>query len=252
MNFKEKVLKSLSKSCNSCNSCNKTVYSLWMGPDLSIIEILSIMSFLKNGHKYILYTYGDIKNIPNGVEVRDGSKILSEDCFQKVKINCPDKYYTTFANWFRCEMLYCHGGWWVDLDIICLKYLDFTSPYVFSQFNQIDDMGNQMVNNGIIKSPSRTSIFKFYKDMFKDIDEKIPFGATGPGCFYYIIKKYGLTTCIYPTIIFEPKYDVDIFKKDVEVSPDTYAIHLHNSQSSCKNKTWVHNSLMEKLKRTYL
>ena len=54
------------------------VQSLWVGPKLSELEILSIKSFQKVGHKFILYTYGKVKGIPPGTIVKDGNKIIKK------------------------------------------------------------------------------------------------------------------------------------------------------------------------------
>ena len=45
------------------------IQGLWIGSELSMMEQLSIASFLKNGHDYHLYVYGDVK----------GKKPLSRD-----------------------------------------------------------------------------------------------------------------------------------------------------------------------------
>jgi len=38
----------------------------------------------------------------------------------------------TFADLFRYKMLYEHGGWWVDLDLILLRPLTHSPPYCFA------------------------------------------------------------------------------------------------------------------------
>ena len=46
---------------------NKIIRSLWIGDVLPDTAILSINSFLKNGHEFHLYVYDDVKNVPDGV-----------------------------------------------------------------------------------------------------------------------------------------------------------------------------------------
>ena len=59
------------------------VQSLWVGPKLTELEILSIKSFQKLGHPFILYTYGKVKGIPHGTIEKDGNKIIKKkDLFQ--------------------------------------------------------------------------------------------------------------------------------------------------------------------------
>ena len=40
--------------------------------------------------------------------------------------------FLPFSDIFRYKMLYENGGYWVDLDMICLKKLNFKEPFVFS------------------------------------------------------------------------------------------------------------------------
>ena len=79
----------------------KPVQSLWVGNKLSVLEILSIKSFLRLGHKFILYTYEDIENIPKGTIVKDGNKILEKKFLFKFKNS-----YLPFSDLFRYKMLY--------------------------------------------------------------------------------------------------------------------------------------------------
>lgn len=54
---------------------NKTLQGLWIGPELSLMEQLSISSFLQNGHDYHLYVYDEV-NVPAGTVVRSANEIL--------------------------------------------------------------------------------------------------------------------------------------------------------------------------------
>jgi len=55
---------------------NRTLQGLWIGPELSLMEQLSISSFLQNGHDYHLYVYDEVKNVPAGTVVRNANEIL--------------------------------------------------------------------------------------------------------------------------------------------------------------------------------
>ena len=65
------------------------VQSLWVGNSLSELEILSIKSFQKLGHPFILYTYGKVKGIPSKTIVKDGNKIIKKDLFKFKKSLLP-------------------------------------------------------------------------------------------------------------------------------------------------------------------
>ena len=43
---------------------SEKIQSLWIGNTLSNVEKLCINSYIKNGHEFDLYTYGEIDNIP--------------------------------------------------------------------------------------------------------------------------------------------------------------------------------------------
>ena len=85
------------------------INGLWIGSSLSKIERLCIRSFQDHGHPFVLYTYGDIGNVPPGTIVRDGNEILpkseSEPFIARGNI-------ANFADWFRWELLRTRGGYW--------------------------------------------------------------------------------------------------------------------------------------------
>jgi len=119
---------------------------LWIGPELSPMEALSIRSFLAHGHEYHLYTYGHVSNVPEGTVVKDANAIIP---FDKVFKYRDYDSYSGFSNHFRYQLLQLRGGWWVDLDLICLKPFDFESDYVFSSEEaQPSEGSGRLVNVG--------------------------------------------------------------------------------------------------------
>src|SRR5207253_1910437 len=54
---------------------NRIIQSLWIGSELSVMERMSIISFLRNGHEYHLYTYNDLPNVPDGTVIKDANGI---------------------------------------------------------------------------------------------------------------------------------------------------------------------------------
>ena len=115
---------------------NKIINGLWISPDgrpLSNLERLCIYSFCAHGHDFRLWTYGDLPNVPQDtapgkVEVRDGNEILPAD-----KIFTYYNSLAGFADWFRWELLRRFGGWWVDMDMICLRPFNFIDEIVFGE-----------------------------------------------------------------------------------------------------------------------
>ena len=55
---------------------NDAIQSLWIGARLSTLEKLSIQSFLYYGHRYHLYAYRDLPDLPRGAVLRDAGELL--------------------------------------------------------------------------------------------------------------------------------------------------------------------------------
>jgi hypothetical protein len=98
------------------------VQSMWIGDTLSMMERLSIASLLKNGHPYQLYVYQKTSGVPEGVIFRDANRILPA----KYIFTYHNGSYAGFADWFRWELLYQKGGYWVDTDIVAVRPFTFT------------------------------------------------------------------------------------------------------------------------------
>lgn len=119
---------------------------------------------MKAGHKFHLYTYDKVKNIPKGTIIKDANKIIPEKELKKLKGN-----HLPFSDIFRYKMLYDNGGYWVDLDMICIKKLDFSEPFVFSSERTIQKGAYArkekfMPNIGILKAPKKS---EFYKTLYE-------------------------------------------------------------------------------------
>ena len=108
------------------------IQSLWIGDDLTNLEKLCIRSFIDNGHEFHLYTYADIGGIPSGTVVKDGNEVLLES---KIFYRGKNKSIAAFSDWFRYQLLAEKGGFWVDMDYVCLRPFDFSADVVFVRNN---------------------------------------------------------------------------------------------------------------------
>ena len=105
-----------------------TIQSLWIGADLSNVEKLCVQSFLDHGHEFHLYTYGNIGGIPQGAIIKDANEILPQsEIFQNRRGGV-----AAFSDWFRYALLHKRGGFWVDMDVVCVKPFSFDSDIVFA------------------------------------------------------------------------------------------------------------------------
>ncbi len=80
------------------------------------MSVLCIKSFLDHGHTFQLFTYRNYDNIPAGTLVRDARDILPEEAIFHDSHNS----LAPFSDWFRMKFLSQEGGFWVDMDVICL------------------------------------------------------------------------------------------------------------------------------------
>ena len=62
------------------------IRSLWIGGALSRLERVCLTSFLRAGHKVYLYTYDEVLNIPEGVEVLEISRNRTLEVHVVVKL----------------------------------------------------------------------------------------------------------------------------------------------------------------------
>jgi len=58
---------------------NQTVQGLWIGDELSVMERLSITSFLAHDHRFDLYVYGSVRGVPEGTRLLDANEVLPRE-----------------------------------------------------------------------------------------------------------------------------------------------------------------------------
>lgn len=174
---------------------SQVIQSLWIGDSLSKMEQLCAKSFVDNGHEYHLYTYGDVKNIPNGVIVKNGNDILPESEIFRYK----NGSVSAFSNLFRFALLYKKGGYWADADLICTKHFVFDEPFVFTSEPV---RGKTHINAGLIKIPknSKEGLDAFQKQIEnkkKILSGEMQWGG-GPTTIKYLVEKYKLQKYVLP------------------------------------------------------
>jgi len=232
---------------------NDIVQSFWVGSDLSAMEYLSISSFLKNGHEYHLYTYGDVGNIPPGTMVRDAGEILPRSMIFQYREH---KSYSAFSNFFRYKLLLEKGGWWIDTDLVCLRSFDFPEEYVFSSERAV---GKEFVNAGAIKAPPGSEPMAYAWAICESKNrEALVWGEVGPKLVAEVIEKFALERYVKRPHVFCP-IDYGDWRKVLDpdvnwkIDEDTYAIHLWNEfwrrSGQDKNLRYHSDCLYEKLRR---
>jgi hypothetical protein len=233
------------------------IQSLWIGPRLSVMERISIASFLKNGHSYALYTYGPIEGLPDGVEIHDANQILPSS---EIFVYTDHPTYAGFSNFFRYKLLLERGGWWADTDMICIKPFRFSIDFVFS--SERGAGGRPKVNVGAIKVPASSHVMRYAWNACQNMDRKqLQWAQCGPTLAGSAVRAYSLQSFVQPPEVFCP-LDCSEWQKMLDPAakwqfPDaTLAIHCWNELWRRSNQSKDHcydaECLYERLKRCYL
>ncbi|MCB9186639.1 MAG: hypothetical protein H6601_07825 [Flavobacteriales bacterium] len=140
---------------------NRVINSLWIGSNLSSLELLTLNSFVAKGHEFHLWVYEDLKvDLPKGVVAKDANEIITRDRVFQRKLADPNygigkgSFGSPFSDLFRYYLLYQVGGWWVDMDVTCLKPFNCQKPYFFRSHPILPMIGN------VMKTPKGSELMK--------------------------------------------------------------------------------------------
>ncbi len=226
-----------------------TVKSLWIGSKLSEVELLTLESFYRNGITFELFTYDNIANVPLHVKVSDANEIIArEKVFkypEKGLINWGKGSYGGFSDIFRYKLLLDKGGWWVDMDVTCLKKFDFTEPYFFRNHWKFPVVGN------VMKVPSGSELMKVCFDRATkevtayNLNWHKPIEILNEEITRLQLSKYRKTGLFNLDLDFEIKH---YLHEDLPVPYDWYGIHWINSSGKLSYKR---NSTMWRLLKNF-
>lgn len=235
------------------------VHMLWIGPKLSNLELLSINSFLKNGFRVCLWTYGTIFNIPKGVEECDANRIIDREFVRK----CRNGSFAAFSDKFRYRVVSQYGGLWSDCDVVCLvsaiKFSErINSDFFVTEF--VDRYGNIQVNNNLFYKveSSETPVLDIASHICDKIDIfDASWGAGGPRLLTKIIELTETNGyLLFPPSFanFVPSYEIpkSLFKNK-RLPEECWFMHCFNEQwrrnGISYDREFPPNSLMDQLYR---
>jgi hypothetical protein len=179
----------------------EVINSLWIGRPLSLLEQLSITSFLQNGHEYHLYCYDEVANVPPGTVLCDAAEILPASEIFYYRRGAAKGSVAAFANLFRLKML-LEKGWWVDTDVVCLRRFDFAELVVVA--SERTRTGTQATNT-VLKFPSGHAMARqCYEAASHENRAQLTWGKTGPLLIDRIVRKNGLQQFVKPPEVFCP------------------------------------------------
>lgn len=258
---------------------------LWVEGRLSVIEKLCLSSFLYHGYKVHLYSYGDLVGVPDGVIQISGEEIVPKEKVFLAQGVGGTPSYAPFSDFFRYELLLQKGGWWFDMDFVCVNHYPAPMHLRFASTweNEYGECANNCAMFCLPGNNHMLALRDRCLDKIKSND--LSFGSLGPFLVQQYVKDERLESCVapfwefcpYPWRIIHRLAQPDAFgvAKDAlrglkhrlweAFDPNfkagycrsgTRAIHLHNeiwkAASLDKNARYCRWSTIELLKSLYL
>jgi hypothetical protein len=118
----------------------------WTGPPLGPYERLSLQSFVAAGARVFLYSTAKTLRVPDGVELLDARELWSGPA-HRFSFPDGDPSPALHSNLIRYVALERFGGWYADLDVICLRALPTSKVYLARE-------SDTLVNGAIMKFPA--------------------------------------------------------------------------------------------------
>ncbi|MDD5469563.1 MAG: glycosyltransferase [Candidatus Peribacteraceae bacterium] len=191
------------------------IQGLWIGNHLSLLEQLSIKSFLAHGYTYHLYSHNKIENVPRGVVLQDANTILP---WEEMKDLLKNKIATAhIADYFRYLLIYRQGNVWADLDTICLRPIQLDVPYIFGW----DGTQHSQIANGFFGAPAGCKLLYNCLNESKNIIKrrKHKWEESGPQLFSKQIKNCSLEPYAADSSKFYPLHWTESYKIICEKLP---------------------------------
>lgn len=252
------------------------IQMLWVRGELSRVELLSIRSFLAQGHPVHLYSYDPPRALPPGVNLLPAASIVPEN-FAPLKPAAPfaKGSMASFSDYFRYQLLFTQGGWWVDLDVVALKpFQGFPDVVVASTDEAIY---GRTANNFIMRFPAgHATLAAGLRALDGHNLAELDISQTGPLLLHSILGPAGVAEHTQPREVFAPvpwnaseqlvrsaaRYRWDDFKHRIRrphlacrFTHRTVAVHLWNetwrNAGRDKNALYPSTSLYERLQRRY-
>ena len=214
------------------------VFSTFWSGNTNLRQNVCLNSFIKNNHRFELYKYDTLYNLPKGVIIKDASEIIPREEYEEYKSKFP-KNWGVFSDKFRYLLLLKKGGWWVDADIVCLRSLiDIRDDQSFMCFED-----KEYINNACLKFKKGDEIMKYCVEYIEKWEKdnnydygKVWWGQFGPALLTEAIKKFNRIDEVYNSKFAYPCPYVDTLdllnpskcERLKMLSKDSYFCHLWN------------------------
>lgn len=196
------------------------IVTFWMGKSLSAIEIASLLSMQKAGHRVVLFSYERPADIPEGIDWQNAAEVLPRGDFVFYKGSNP----ALGADLFRYRLQARELGLWLDTDILLLK------PVVRQEHEVYGWQDDVRINNAVLYlqpgSPVLRDLLAYTGDNYPVppfVDQSVqrqlvmakragtpvhvsqmPWGVWGPFALTHFVKTNGLEKHASPPEVFYP------------------------------------------------
>jgi hypothetical protein len=189
-----------------------TVNMFWHGGALPSYAWFCMQSFLDRGHAVRLFAY-DTLTAPQGVTPADAGNILNADELSRYRS------VASFSDVFRYELLFKEGGWWADVDVVCLADKLPEASYAWAE----QEPG--LVNVAILKFPKADPLLAQLAAKARGLASGTAWGATGPHLLSELLRachpidRAGSTSEFYPIhwleapLLLLPEYKTGIVRR---------------------------------------
>ncbi len=228
------------------------IAALWMEGALSYLEQLCLKSFVDAGHHLILYHYGPLQNVPEGIELADADAILPRTNFlQHNRTGSPALH----SDLFRYRLLAGSDKTiWADTDAYCAQPFQTDTGHFYG-WESADH-----VNGGVLGLPQDSDtlgeLLEFTSDEFaipcwygadyeatlkqaRDSGKPVhaseqPWGVWGPHALTHFLHKTGEIKHAFPSRVLYPFSFKDrrlmlrpIDNTEDYIATDTASVHFY-------------------------
>ncbi|NOD91167.1 hypothetical protein GS636_00025 [Ruegeria sp. HKCCD4884] len=135
-----------------------TIGMLWMEGRLSFLEQMCMLSFVEQGHRLVLFHYGQVENVPSGVELVSANEVHEPKQFI---MNNQFKTPVPQSDIFRLQLMKKTDFLWCDTDVVALSPIP-KADHIFGYFNR------DTICNAVMRLPSDSPALGSYIEYSND------------------------------------------------------------------------------------
>lgn len=214
---------------------SKTANFFWHGKALSLYERCSLLSFVQKGFYVQMWAYQPFE-VPDTVTLCDASTILPATDLQKYTQAGKKGDLAAFSDAFRYTLLKKQGGWWFDMDMLCLKPVsEFERQFDERQPIVIGRLDDHSLGGAVLRINQKHLIDRIIRET-EDQGSEFAWGEIGPKLLTRIVQSEKLDSFVANEKLF---YSVHAnsalelilpasLEKISSLCTDSFTLHFYN------------------------